>query len=356
MTTPLLPVPALRPSATAYERVARGPQSAVTPTASSTATARPPSVGELLSLSRDTSDGRVQATGPEGQAVTLWSDEAAAEALASESLGADLQPGDVLMVRVLATSPQLTLARVGPAWTTSGSVPLLRPDWPEPSPHRFWVAAMQPDQAAIMRMAWAAPDAPTLAAHWQIAVMAHLNQFGHEALAPLPAASLERWLLPIFAWSGLPMTLSLLPPRRRPADARRRARLLDYGVRLNGMLPGLGLVEVQVRLLADGAVLIIIAPDEPTLHTLHQAQPQVTRAVHRAGLRLLRCHWLVRAPGAPSPMFGPDDASAHAPPLALPIANEVVPNPVFRVAAEVVVALGALAPRGGSPVLSPASR
>src|SRR5690606_701158 len=217
------------------------------------------------------------------------------------------------------------------------------------------LAAMQPDQAAILRMAWAAPDAATLAAHWLVGVLDHLKYIFGAGAEPTQAAlsPIERWLFPVFAWGGLPMALHLLPPSGRQGSAARR-RPRAWGLRLSGVLPSLGLVEVQVQLLSEGAVLLIVVPDETALHRVRHSLPTVTQAVHRAGMRLLNCQWLQRLP-AESVRSDPTTAS-DAPSAGPPWGQAALPSPVFRVAAEVLVALGSLGPPGGISPISPAYR
>lgn len=280
---------------------------------------RSPSLGETLILHAE--EGTLFAIGQEGKPVTLVPGMVDAEHLAT-----DLQPGDVLMVKVLATTPRLELARLGASASSA-------PTSFQPPGNAGIPASMQPDQAAILRMAWAAPDAATLASHWQIDVHEHIKN-----------AAWDRGLFPVHAWHGLPMVLQLLPPvSRRETGARKRVQ--GWSLRISGHVPGLGQVDVQVQLMSDGSATLLVATDDAaTLKRLRQAQAAVAQAVNRAGLRLLDCHWLLRAP-SPGVMPDPGADLVHVLPTGAPRPpGPTLPSPLFQVAANVLVALGSLSP------------
>lgn len=293
---------------------------------------RAPLPGETLRLTRDAGNGTWSATGQEGQAVRL-----AASLLDQDGLRADLSPGDVLMVKVLSTSPRLELARLGP--TTTGlvgdgapTVPFLGTGGPPP--------AMRPDQAAISRVSWAAPDAGTLAMHWQVSVLAMVRKAigepgldGGRTLPHLALPPLERWLFPVHAWAGLPLALHLQPPPRERAGRNRPEPRRGWGLRLAGLLPGLGRVEVQVQALDEGIELVIVAEDDAVLRLLRDASTLLSEAVVRAGERLLRCRWLSQLPA--------EDAAPALPPDQTLLQLQALPTAaLFRVGAEVLVTLG----------------
>lgn len=346
---------------------------------------RPPTPGETLSLVLGSEAGSVFATGREGQAVRLTPG-----AFSSEALAPDLTPGDVLLVRVLATTPRLELAPLGPPIRALGAeaTPALLAN----------LAAMQADQAALLRMAWAPPDALALATSWRVGVLAHLRQIaeGRDAglaggwaphpagawaaglLDPADAAALaqppagppshsaassatspiERWLFPIYGWSGLPLSLHLLPPylRQPPATIRRRARTWGWGLRVEGSLPHLGRIELQAQMLGDGVALVITTEHEAALERLRTALGVISGAVGRTGLRLIGCR-LQHEPLAPG--LAPGHTSAPPPPnqpapfdgspqgaaawldQALSSSTALPPG-LFRVVAEVLVGLGGL--------------
>lgn len=308
---------------------------------------RAPSPGETLRLTRDAGNGTWSATGQEGQAVRL-----AASLLDHEGLLADLSPGDVLMVKVLSTTPRLELARLAPATTglmrdEATTASFLGTGGPPP--------AMRPDQAAISRVSWAAPDADTLAMHWQVSVLAMVRKAigdpGLDAGRTLPHLALpplERWLFPVHAWAGLPLALHLQPPPRERAGRNRPEPRRGWGLRLAGLLPGLGQVEVQVQALDDGIELVIVAEDDAVLRLLREASRQLSEAVVRAGERLVRCHWLSQLPAE-------DAAPDLLPELALRQLQSLPPAALFRVSAEVMVTLGSLGAAQGRRI-NPASR
>lgn len=313
---------------------------------------RLPAQGETLRLTLNAADGTWSATSQEGQPVRL-----AATLLEHEGLGADLSPGDVLMVKVLATSPRIELARLGPAPASvsaqaTHSTAFLGTGGPPP--------AMRPDQVAISRMNWAPPDAEALAVHWQVSVLALIRKAlgGRPTDSGWPALTqaasqvglppMERWLFPAHAWAGLPLALHLLPPGRPRAFRTRAPRRSGWGLRVAGLLPGIGRVEVQTQMAGDCVELTILAEDDAVLRLLRDASALIGDAVTRSGQRLLGCHWMTQLPA--------EEAEGSS---ALTTATEASPPPLqawppgglFRTGAEVLVALGtvgAASARGAS--------
>lgn len=250
-------------------------------------------------------------------------------------------PGDVLMLRVVATAPQLELelfgtigARPGPSAGNDATTP----------------AALRFDQAALSQIAWKMPEPAALAARWRQQVLA-----GNAAPLPqtlAPAALLaqqaapesahqlaERWAFPVYAWGGVPALLDVVaaedddkaPRRRRPAHA----------LRLEMVLPGLGRVSMRLQGDAAGIQLQVAVERAQALPPVRDALPAVAAAMARAGLRLLR----VAISQGRVPQGGPGaaaagDAAALSPAL-------------FRAAAEVAVALLSSAVAGR---VSPANR
>lgn len=313
--------------------------------------------------------------------------------VSGEAAAADLVPGDMLLFKVLSTSPRLALQRLG-------ALPLApRHDGTEGAPQRpaHATGAMQPDQTAMLRMAWAAPDAGTLANSWRVLVLEHLRQLGqgqgHAPTDILHAGLLSRWAFPIHAWSGLPLSLRLLPPKSPPNPAR-RPQAWDaphgetdaaefWGLRLSGELPGLGPTDLRTTLSLNGATLMILVQEDAALQRLREGQAHLVQAVHRAGWRLRLCQLLKQLPGEQEP--APLPGMPEAPPLGQLLQGQLppgaswpglahghaaspslhsLPQALFRVAAEVLIALGQLGSRGsggsgasvaGEP-LSPVSR
>lgn len=313
--------------------------------------ARAPALGETLRLVLNAEDGTWSATGQEGKPVRL-----AASLLDHDGLADGLSPGDVLTVKVLATTPKLELVRVSSTATSWSAEPehdqpFLGKGGPPP--------AMRPDQAAISRMSWAPPDAEALAMHWQVSVLAQVRKaLGGRATdanwpnqpaswpASLPQSAqppLERWLFPAHAWAGLPLALHLLPPGRRPSKHYKAAgRRPGWGLRVAGLLPGIGQVELQTQMVADGVELTILAEDDAVLRWLHEASALLADAVTRAGQRLTACRWMNQWPAEEAEEAGQGFA------LAVPLAPATEPMPawppgsLFRAGAEVLVAMGSI--------------
>lgn len=348
---------------------------------------REPQAGETLSLQLQAEDGLLRPTDHDGTPVAL-----PAEVLQGDLLGEALAPGDVLLVKVLSTTPRLALARLGtlPAGRVASADDeplnaLLRdaPFGKSGAPAAPATGAMHPDQTAMLRMAWASPDAAILSSSWRVLVLEHLRQLAQHPLAGTPrqavphdAASLpawgllSRWVFPIHAWSGLPLSLRLLPPRGHaheapmdPASGRPRTEADVWGLRLSGELPGLGPTDLRATLSVHGVNLMVLVQEAPALQRLRQGQAHLAEAVHRAGWRLRRCQLLMQLPEdqEPAPLPGmppmppigqllpPQDLHAH--PLSLSLHG--LPQALFRVAAEVLIALGQL---GLEEPVSPASR
>lgn len=326
--------------------------------------ARAPTLGEFLKLTMGEQEGTLYATSRAGTSVKL----------PPGALEGELSPGDVLLVKVVATTPQLELARVGRA------VPMSADSLDAHTTSPDQAAAMRPDQTAMLRMAWAPPDAATLATSWRVLVLAHLRQIAATRSAPLltsdwtvshallpamehgqsgaPLAThwspIERWLFPVHAWAGLPLALQLLPPRGGPREGKTRRRPQGWGLRVHGILPGMGRIEIQAQLSTEGASLLILAEDDHTLQQLREAQGAIARAVNRAGWRLRACQLLRSLPPEDtSSDQDPDPAQQAQTDESASTASTNLPQGLFRVTTEVLLTLGALGVKGR---ISPAFR
>lgn len=355
---------------------------------------REPQAGETLSLQLQAEDGLLRPTDHDGAPVAL-----PAEALQGELLGNELSPGDVLLVKVLSTTPRLELARLGTlpatraATADDGALNALLRDAPSSrngAPSALATGAMHPDQTAMLRMAWASPDAAILSSSWRVLVLEHLRQLAQNPLAAGPAGAqrqaassdaaslpawglLSRWVFPIHAWSGLPLSLRLLPPRGHaheapvdPASGRPRAEADVWGLRLSGDLPGLGPTDLRATLSVHGVGLMVLVQEAQALQRLRQGQAHLAQAVHRAGWRLRQCQLLKQLPDdqEPAPLPGmppmppigqllhPQDMHAH--PVSLSLHG--LPQALFRVAAEVLITLGQLGQLSSEEPINPASR
>ncbi|HSD40219.1 MAG TPA: flagellar hook-length control protein FliK [Rhodocyclaceae bacterium] len=265
------------------------------------------------------------------------------------NLGQELSEGDVLLVRVLSSMPNLELELFG-SLTRQGR-PTGQP-MPAAEP-----ASMRFDQAALRQVSWRAPDPAVLATSWRALVHGQLRgqlhgQFHAEGLqagatglvsgAYLSHASdpgreivsgnfraMERWAFPVYAWGGMPMMLRLVSADQEEEEQRApRERPRSLALRLDLDLPGLGRVALQVQWITGGIQLSLAVADPAALEPLRDLLPEMTKALARAGLRLLRCRLSQGLPGF------------DAAPSALPQgAAAAVPPGLFRAAAEVVVAL-----------------
>ncbi|MFT3857240.1 MAG: flagellar hook-length control protein FliK [Aquabacterium sp.] len=266
-----------------------------------------------------------------------------------------LMPGDVVTVKVLATQPALELAvldqRGGPD-AQAGAF-----EW---SP-----ATRAADQAALLRIAWAAPDPAMIANAWRVLVLTRMN--GQEAASAQPTLP-ERWHFSTYAWWGLPVHLQLLPPEDAPTqrDSRQRramARLIGrpWGMRIDCVLPWLGPVEVQLHLQPEGAVLLIYVPDEQAAARLNQARAadRMIGALAQAGLRMLGCRITSEddhRDGVAASRMNTRVHHAEAD-LLRQLPSLCLPGSVFQAAAEVLLVLTTLTQSGShARPVSPAFR
>lgn len=334
------------------------PAPSISPRTPAAQGARPSLLGDVAERSAGREVGQVFVMEHEDMVVSL-----APGAVGSDLLADDLNPGDVLLVKVLSTTPRLSLERLGQA--TQASAPTSPSLGRNPSSNGT-SAAMTPDQTAMLRMAWAPPDAASLATSWRVLVLEHLRQMAtgnsHEpgglawpappgteqastqtCATPAMWAPLERWLFQVQAWAGLPMSLHLLSPRHSPRQGKGRKRCPGWGLRVSGFLPGLGRIELQAQLSSEGACLLILADDERTWQRLQDASHAMSRAVTRAGWRLRTCQ-ILREP--PVEDATPDAASETQGSLTVLPATSTnataLPQALFRVTAEVLITLGAM--------------
>ncbi len=241
-------------------------------------------------------------------------------------LDRDLQPGDTLVVRVVANQPvlELEVEREAPqpprTRTESGLDALSR----QP--------AMRLDQAVMRQITWQAPDAAALAAMMRQAVGAQ----------SWPGA--ESWLFPIPAWGPVPLLLRLaVPERESRSGARERRRRMGLQLELSSHT--LGLIVLQLHEAPGGVQLLVACEERAAAPFVRDALPVIAAAAAHAGVRIVRMRVVQgsaalarirEVPAAPQPL--------HADP---PEAD------LYRAAAETVLALQAALKRRG---VSPASR
>jgi hypothetical protein len=268
------------------------------------------------------------------------------------SLAADLTAGDVLLMKVLATSPRLelvlfdTAARPG-AQARASAVPADRSGMPAFENEQ---AAMRPDQVAWLRqMVWRPPDTASMATSWRALMLGQL-----ERQAAQREPGIDPWTLAAFAWGGLRVKLRVLPP---DPDAKPPTRYRDAApltLRIVLALPRLGGVTVQLQLAADGVLLDLAAEHAEALQPLRNLMPTIVAALARIDLRVLRCRLARGLPNgiswnpAARPAITSPTTSASATPAAAArspqarIPPETALSPIlFRAAAEVVAVLSA---------------
>ncbi|CAN5143948.1 hypothetical protein BH11PSE9_BH11PSE9_17480 [soil metagenome] len=346
-------------------------------------TARQPAMGETIELRLDAAEaGDLLATTADGLSLKL---------AGLGTLGRNLVAGDVLLVKVLATTPQLELALFD-----SSVRPGLRPgiaganshQGAGPGPFETEQAAMRPDQVAWLRqVVWRPADTAALASSWRASMLVQLER--HAALraqadgsvaASLLAAepggvnarddfhadllgrlqpAADPWLLAAYAWGGLRVMLRALavdadggPTHRQRGGAPALRVILE--------LPGLGRVTVQLQLVADGVMLDLAADQPESLQPLRDRLPTLVAALGRVDLRVLRCRLMRALPGSASSApwhgatlsgtsvaaaaaalssagAGNTSATGDQAPRATP--ESVLPPALFRAAAEVVAVL-----------------
>jgi hypothetical protein len=283
------------------------------------------------------------------------------------TLGRDLTAGDVLLVKVLTTTPQLEVALFDTAPRASYLFEAEQ-------------TAMRPDQVAWLRqVVWRPPNPAAMASAWRGRLLSQVQRQAPQpdpedeapagnaaaAAAPLlneamanpfakPLSLADPWLLIAYAWGGLRVMLRALPADPDPDHGaplhQREPAPLALRVMLE--LPGLGGVTLQFQLTADGVLLDLAAERAEALQPLRNLLPEIVAALARAKLRVLRCRLARGLPnGTPwNPAVRPA-AGARLPartlqPGAAP--DAVLPLLLFRAAAEVVALLCA------APQVSPA--
>lgn len=182
-----------------------------------------------------------------------------------DALSRELQPGDILSMRVLANDPVLELQLYAArAEASPAPQPLTLSDYP----------AMRLDLAELRTIAWAAPNAAALAMAWQVQAS-------------------ERAVFPVFVWSGaqrggLQMTLRLIDPDEEEAAGMppRRARR-SRCVRIELSHPSLGHIVIDLRWRLGG-IQLTLGVETAAAGAVRAALPAIIAALARANLRLVR--------------------------------------------------------------------
>lgn len=303
------------------------------------ADARFPAAGETIRLSLDAvAADHLLATTPDGLALRLNG---------LGRLAGEMIPGDLLLLRVVATEPSLTLSLVD---KISASAPASVPDAAmEP-------AAMRADQLAWRYVRLPVPDAATLAASWRAQVLhglEHTSTSGEQQASAVFIAGLREagatlrqdpalakpqvpdyWMFALNGWTGAPVLLRLLDDDTDTDDMPKMRRQRMAILRLELDLPEQGRIAVQVQLAGGGICLTFEVLQDSALDFLRSTLSDLVEALARAGLpvRRLRLGHAQTGAGAPA-------GTAHVSTWS----SAMLPASLFRAAAEVTLALSSAA-------------
>lgn len=278
-----------------------------------------------------------------GRAAGLAYPEGAGVPMASAAATDTLREVPAPPLPDAATLADDWLALANQRWSTNAARPL--------TPTQAWLAGVAPDAtvvgtgagpAAAMEVAGqhdTAPSSPPVsdphAQPWVIAA---------------------QWLIPAYAWNGLPVTLGLVPSPRHAGDED-EARADDQApaggeeqpgaedpassepavVQVELSLPVLGRIALQVRALQGGVQLTLVVEDVPSLPVLRAALPIIDAAMGRAGIRLVDSRLRRRQPLS-SVREEREAATHHDSAGAAPTLSPML----FRAAAEAALALAML--------------
>lgn len=264
-------------------------------------------------------------------------------------LAGELAPGDMLLMRVLTTSPRLTLSLID---TLTGS------DAANSAANggtgfALETSSMRADQLALRQIAWPRPVPESLATAWRTQVLAGFEQKAqHSAAAGLPLSLLavidhqarlpndtaaapgnvDRWIFPAFGWGGLPVLLRLIDADPEQSRTPRRQRAVT--LRLEFDLPGFGRVSAQIRLSGVEVALELVVEDN-AVQMVRDTLPAIAAALVRIGLRIHSCQ-VMRGSGNETalPSWSASDMT---------LVRQALTPALFRAGAEVMLALSAAA-------------
>lgn len=211
-------------------------------------------------------------------------------------------------------------------------------------------AAMRPDQVLMARqLSWPSQEAGALASSWRSMVRSYGSQLVNRDLQARPgqlptamllagqdprvlrqgdqASPLDAWRFTVHAGSPQDQHLRVVQEEQE-AQQQQKKRRTRAALRLELMLIDGTVVTVQAEPLADGVRLELCAPDEASLARLRALEPELEKAVARAGLRVLGWKYRASLPMGPAHIRLPSTDAAAA--LSLP---------VFRAMAELALVL-----------------
>jgi hypothetical protein len=227
--------------------------------------------------------------------------------------------GQTMLLEVLRAGPPIEVKVLGlltPDEAAAGASRHLHTDTP----------AVQPDQAAILRLAAATSDTMAQAAHWRQRSLDALQQAAtlspeqppgttQPASTPPGEAAL---LLRILPWHGWPLSLWLEQRRWNGSTNRRARRRASTRLGLSLNLPPVGTIGLLLDVLDVQVGLTITAADAAAVAALRDQVGAISTRMARAGLRLMRCH-VRHDPALRAPTHTTSDPSlgSHELPLAL---------------------------------------
>lgn len=294
------------------------------------ASPRLPTLGQALPLQIGLGpSGELLAQGPQGLVFTLPAGSA--------------RVGDLLLMRVVATQPQIELQLIEHQAVPAARLRLDEGDSLDSMP------SQRPDQAQLQRLQLgraAAETLPaTLATQWRSRVLAEVLR--HPADTPLltglagHAAETAGTLAPLYpmpGWQQLSILLRLLSPSAPAwpqvaeellaADADAGAAGEEQGLRLQLSLT---LEGESLQLLLQwqhGLLLYFVTESAEMLQALRQRLPQIASVLASIPMPLRYCLFARQMPAGQRPALRPSQGLAHTSSAAL-----------FRAAAEIVAVL-----------------
>ena len=214
-------------------------------------------------------------------------------------LAGDLSPGDMLLMRVLSTSPRLTLSLIDTVRSRAVN------HTPSGEGSTLETSSMRLDQLALRQIAWPRHTPETLSTAWRAQVIASLGQKDAPATS-LPLGLLptldspakrqneidsmlrdaDRWIFTVPAWEGLRVLLRLIDvDTERPRTPRRQCMV---GLLLEFELPGFGRMNVQIQL-GGRDVILLFWIEDIAVQLVRNALPAIASALACIGLRLRSC-------------------------------------------------------------------
>lgn len=260
----------------------------------------------------------------------------------------ELVPGDMLLMRVLTTSPRLTFSLIN----TMARSPAGNGTAGTGAGFASESSSMRTDQLALRQIAWPRPAPESLATTWRTQVLASIEQKAPQPAANLPLSLLaavdpqarpsndttavpgttDRWLFPAFGWGGSPVLLRLIDADPEQPRLPRKQRAV--ALRLEFDLPGFGRASAQIRLIGL-EIDLELAVEEHAVQMVRSSVPAIATALARIGLRIHG--WRVTRSGksdAARPSWSASD---------MLLVRQALSSALFRAGAEVMLALSAAA-------------